>query len=792
LTLVSQLTETSGHDLRSSREATYKPIARELFRQFARCRGTDPPHGILVKRLAGWCFRHRVIVIGLWVLMLVLLAGVTKKAGKDYSDGFSLPGTGSSHAQSLLAQSSLREGSGDDTIVIRTLRPGTRVTDPAIQTAVQQALGRGTTAPYVASIRSPYSAGDQSQISTDQQTAYAVVSFTQPDQNFTKASIDPFVASVSSLRSSQVQVEFGGGAFQTLKGSPVSGSVAIGLAAAAVVLLLAFGSLLATLIPLLAAIFAVGAGIETVGLLSHVLSINSITPSVAALIGIGVAVDYALFVVTRHRKGLRSGLTPEQSAITALATSGRAVVFAGATVAIAMLGLLVLNIDFLTGVGLAAAITVAFAVAAATTLLPALFGLLGLRVLSRRERRRMATNDHADDPERAAGRNGPWMRWATFVQQRPALLSVAALMVMIVLLIPALSIRLGSSDQGNDPAASTTRKAYDLLAQGFGPGFNGPLLLVGHTTDQASTNAFTALTSTLKTTPGVASVTATPTAPGSGVSVLDVIPTTSPQSSHTTDLINQLRDTVIPAAEHGTSLHVYVGGQTAVFGDFASVLSSKLPLFLTVVVVLGCLLLMLAFRSIVIPLTAAVMNVLAAGAAFGVVVAVFQWGWGSAAIGLGKPGPIESFLPVMLIAILFGLSMDYQVFLVSRIHEEWARTKDTARAVRVGLAETGRVITVVVFLAFVLEGRRPIGEFGLGLAAAILLDALLLRTVLVPAAMQLLGDRNWWLPPWLDRILPHVDVDVDAVEPPTLSPSLDYVAPATLPAGPINRGDHAY
>ncbi|MGI8665041.1 MAG: MMPL family transporter [Jatrophihabitans sp.] len=750
-----------------------------------------------MKRLAGWCFRHRAIVIGLWVLMLMLLAGVTKKAGKDYSDGFSLPGTGSSHAQSLLAQSSLREGSGNDTIVIHTLRPGTRVTDPAVQTAVQQALARGVTAPYVASIRSPYSAGHQSQISADQRTAYAVVSFTQPDQSFTKAGIDPFVAGVSSLRSSQVQVEFGGGAFQVLKGSPVSGSVAIGLAAAAVVLLLAFGSLLATLIPLLAAIFAVGAGIETVGLLSHVLSINSITPSVAALIGIGVAVDYALFVVTRHRKGLRSGLTPEQSAITALATSGRAVVFAGATVAIAMLGLLVLNIDFLTGVGLAAAITVAFAVAAATTLLPALFGVLGMRVLSRRERRRLAPDNHSE-PRPTAERSGPSLRWATFVQQRPALLSLAALAVMIVLLIPALSIRLGSSDQGNDPAASTTRHAYDLLVLGFGPGFNGPLLLVGHTTDTASTNAFAALASTLKATPGVASVATPPTAPGSGVSVLDVIPTTSPQSGHTTDLINQLRDSVIPAAEHGTSLHVYVGGQTAVFGDFASVLSSKLPLFLTVVVLLGCLLLMIAFRSIVIPLTAAVMNVLAAGAAFGVVVAVFQWGWGSNAIGLGKPGPIESFLPVMLIAILFGLSMDYQVFLVSRIHEEWAHTSNTARAVRVGQAETGRVITaaaaimVVVFLAFTLEGRRPIGEFGLGLAAAILLDALLLRTVLVPAAMQLLGNRNWWLPSWLDRILPHVDVDVDAVEPSTPTPYTDHDAPATLAAGPNNSGDHGY
>jgi RND superfamily putative drug exporter len=446
------------------------------------------------------------------------------------------------------------------------------------------------------------------------------------------------VSTVSALRGHGLQVEFGGGGFQSLKGSPVSGSVAIGLAAAAVVLFLAFGSLLATLIPLLAAMFAVGAGIETVGLLSHAVSVNSITPSVAALIGIGVAVDYALFVVTRHRHGLRSGLAPEDAAVTALATSGRAVVFAGATVAIAMLGLLVLNVDFLTGVGLAAAITVGFAVAAAITLLPALFAVLGMKVLSRRERRRISTGTVDVNSD-----TGAWGRWAAFVQRRPALLSGLALAVMIVLLIPAFAIRLGSSDQGNDPPSSTTRQAYDLLASGFGAGYNGPLLVVGQTPDQRARVAFGELATTIGKTPGVASVVsaAASNAPASTVGVLVVTPTTSPQSTQTKDLITALRDTVIPVAERGTSLQVYVGGQTAVFQDFAAVLSSKLPLFLAVVIVLGCLLLMIAFRSVVVPLTAAVMNVLAAGAAFGVVVAVFQWGWGSDAIGLGKPGPIE-------------------------------------------------------------------------------------------------------------------------------------------------------
>jgi RND superfamily putative drug exporter len=718
-----------------------------------------------VSRLARWCYRHAGAVIVLWLVLLALLAGVGKKAGKDYADGFALPGTDSTSAQTLLASGVHRPGSGDDTIVFHSTDPGTPVTDPATTRTVGSALAAIARQPFVTAVTSPYGPG---RVSADRRTAYATVSFDRPDQALTKADITPLVSTASALRGPHLQVEFGGGAFQTLKGSPVSGSVGIGLAAAAVVLLLAFGSLPAVVLPLLAAVFSVGAGIEIIGLLSHTLSINSITPSVAALIGTGVAVDYALFVVTRHRTGLRAGLTPEQAAVTALSTAGRAVVFAGATVVVAMLGLLVLGVGFLTGVGVAAAITVAVAVAAATTLLPALFRLLGTRVLSRRERRRLgAAGPGGAKPARA----GSWDRWSSMVQRRPAVLGAAALLVMLVLVIPAFAIRLGSSDQGNDPAASTTRKAYDLLTEGFGPGVNGPLLVVGDTPDQAARTAFTALTGTVRQLPAVASVTAVPGPAGSTVSVLDVVPANAPQSTATTDLIDRLRVQVIPAAESGTTLHAYVGGQTAVFQDFADLLRGKLPVFLAVIVLLGMALLLIAFRSLVIPLTAAVMNLLAAGASFGVVVAVFQWGWGSDAIGLGRAGPIESFLPVMLIAILFGLSMDYQVFLVSRIHEEWQRTRDTGRAIRLGQAATGRVITaaaaimIFVFFAFVLEGRRPIGEFGLGLAVAILLDAVLLRTILVPAAMHLLGPANWWLPRRIARVLPHVDLDGEQTEP---------------------------
>ncbi len=715
-----------------------------------------------MSRVAGWCFRHRVLVLVLWLVAVAALAGATRAAGKDYTDGFSLPGTDSARATQLLSAAGQRPGSGDDTIVLHTSAPGRSITEPAVREQITATLNAASRQPLVTSIRSPYAPGASAQISADGRTAYAVVGFAQPDQNLTRPDIDPLVTTVSTLRSADLQVEFGGGGFQTLKGSPVSGSVAIGLAAAAVVLFLAFGSLLATVIPLLAAILSVGAGIEIVGLLSHVLSINSITPSICALIGIGVAVDYALFVVTRFRTGLRADLDPQQATVTALATSGRAVVFAGATVAVAMLGLVLLGVDFLTGVGVAAAITVTVAVVVANTLLPALFGLLGRRVLSRRERRRSGP---ADESSTSRG----WARWAGLVARHPVPLAAAAAMVMVVLLLPALSIRLGASDQGNDPASSTTRQAYDLLAGGFGAGYNGPLVIVGATTDPAARQAFTDLTTRLNDDPGVASATVVPP-PSATVAVLTVVSRTAPQSVATTQLIDRIRDQAIPTAERGTTLRAYVGGQTAVFQDFADVLAGKLPLFLTVVILLGFLLLVVAFRSLVIPLTAALMNVLAAGAAFGVVVAVFQWGWGSNAIGLGAPGPIESFLPVMLIAILFGLSMDYQVFLVSRIREEWQRSRDTTAAVRAGQAATGRVITaaaaimVLVFCAFVLEGRRPIGEFGLGLACAILIDALVLRTVLVPAVMQLLGRWNWWLPGWLDRILPGREVPIDSSE----------------------------
>jgi len=443
--------------------------------------------------------------------------------------------------------------------------------------------------------------------------------------------------------------------------------------------------------------------------------------------------------------------------------------------------MLVLNLPFLTGIAVSAAVMVVVSVIAASTLLPAMLGILGTRVLSRWERRRLATEGPHD-----VHAQGFWYRWARFVERRPGLPALVALAVIAALAIPVFSLRLGSSDQGNNPATSTTRKAYDLLAAGFGPGFNGPLQLVASTGSPGDARALARLAGTVGRTPGVATTAPLPAKPGGTVRIIQVIPATSPQDAQTSELIKHLREQIIPAAVKGTTLKVYVGGQTAMFDDFAHVIAGKLPLFLGVIVGLAFLLLLVAFRSVVVPLTAAVMNLLAAAASFGVVIAFFQWGWGSDALRLGKAGPVEAILPVMMLAILFGLSMDYQVFLVSRMHEEWLRTRRNRQAVTTGQASTGRVITaaatimICVFLAFAFGGRRVVAEFGIGLSAAVFLDAFVLRTVLVPALMHMFGRANWWLPRRVDRWLPHLSAE----------PAEDEVRDEPLTKEPVPVGVH--
>jgi RND superfamily putative drug exporter len=716
--------------------------------------------------LARWCFRRRAWVLVAWLALLVILGVLSRTAGATYSSSSTVPGTGSTTALNLLERAFPGHAGDQDTIVWRVGPEGVRA--PQVRTRITAMLDKVAAAPSVAAVISPYSARGAAQVSRDGTIAYATVVFDAQAASLPAPDVSRVIHLAEAARTPGLQVDLGGQAVENALRPSIGISAVVGLVAAAVVLFIAFGSLLAMLLPLAVAIGALATGLLAVGLVSHAVSIPSIGPTLATLIGLGVGVDYALFVVTRHRSNIKAGMSPEEAAVAALNSAGRAVLFAGTTVCIALLGMLVLNISFVSGLGIAAAITVLFTMFASVTLLPALLGFLGMRVLSRRERRRLAAAGPVHD-----GASGWWSRLAAFVQRHPLRLATAATAAMVVLAIPVLSLRLGSSDAGNDPASSTTRQAYDLLAEGFGPGFNGPLQLVATTGSPTDAAALAKLASTLKTEPGIAAVSAPIS--GQGATLISVIPTTSPEAAATSGLIDRLRDSIIPAAERGTTLHVYVGGVTAVFADFATVIGGKLPLFIGVIIGLGFLLLMLAFRSLLVPAVAAMMNLLAAGAAFGVMVAVFQYGWGLHVLNLGQAGPIESFLPVLMLAVLFGLSMDYEVFLVSRIREEWVATRDNRRAVSTGQATTGRVIIaaatimICVFSAFILSGQQLIGEFGIGLAAAVLLDAFILRTLLVPALMHLSGRANWWLPGWLDRILPHLSIE-PAAEPPAPSP----------------------
>ena len=708
--------------------------------------------------LARWCFHHRIAVVGLWVALLLALFGGYQAAGTSYSEEFSLPGMESTKALELL-QKELPASSGDSDQIVVHVDNGS-VKDAAVQTKVSAMLTEISKLPSVAGVTSMYSPEGATQVSADGKTAYATVAFDGLANELPVPDVEKVIDTAQAARGDGLEVELGGQAIEQVTQAPPGNSELIGIAAAAVILFLAFGSLLGMALPLIVAVAGVGSGLLAIGLLSHPISLSSIAPTLAALIGLGVGIDYALFIVTRHRAGLMSGLSSEEAAVRAVNTSGRAVLFAGGTVVIALLGLLVLRLNFLNGLGIGSAVAVAFTVMSALTLLPAMLGFFGHRLISKKQRQVLA-----EKGPRVAGSEGAWARWSVLVGRHKAVLSILVVVVIALMSIPTLGIRLGSSDAGNDKAETTTRKAYDLLADGFGPGSNGPLQLVAEVQSPADTTAFTTMLGAVKSDPNVASVQPLPAKPGATVAIAIVTPKSAPQDKATTELIDRLRDDVVPTAEKGSSLQVYVGGSTAIFKDFAKVLTDKLPLFLGVIIALGFLLLMVAFRSILVPATAAVMNVLAAAASFGVIVAIFQWGWGSSVLNLGGAGPVEAFVPVIMLAILFGLSMDYQVFLVSRMHEEWTHTGDNERAVRIGQAETGRVITaaavimIFVFGAFVLQGERVIAEFGIGLAVAVAIDAFLLRTVLVPALMHLFGPNNWWLPGWLDRILPHLSVE---------------------------------
>jgi RND superfamily putative drug exporter len=720
--------------------------------------------------LARWCYQHRFVVITAWIGLLIGLTVMSQAVKTSYDNSLTLPGTGSGSAQELLQRSASAQAGDSDQIVWQVSHGS--VTDPAIEQRMSAMLARVSHLPEVASVTSPYLPGGKVQVSRDGRTAYATVNFTQAANNLDNTDINRVIAVATAAREPGLAVELGGKAISNTEQAPLSSASLIGIVAAAVILVIAFGSLFAMALPIVTALAGVGSGLMLMAPLSHLMSVNGIAPILGALIGLGVGVDYALFIVTRHRRGLQSGLDPQQSTVQALNTSGRAVLFAGGTVCIALLGLLTIGLQFIDGLAVPAAITVVCTVAAAVTLLPALFGVLGLRVLSRRLQ--------ADGSGHAESGSGMWARWSRTVPRIPAVLASLGLAVMLVVSAPVLHLRLGFADASNDPTSSHTYKAYEMLAEGFGPGFNGPLLLVAQTHSAADRAAFDRLDRALTAVPGVAAVQTAPAQarPGAGptIEVTQVLPAAAPEAPATSTLINQLRNTVIPRYTHGTTLRVYVGGLTATFDDFAAVTSAKLPWLLAAIVGFSFLLLVLAFRSLLIPAITAVLNLLSAAASFGVLTAFFQWGWGTSAFGLGAPSPVEGYLPELVLAVLFGLSMDYQVFLVSRMAEEWSRTRDNARSVLAGQTHTARVITaaamimIAVFTAFVFMGQRDIAEFGVGLAAAVALDAFVLRTVLVPAVMHLCGRANWWLPRWLDRRLPHLAIEPPAQEQPDRAP----------------------
>ncbi|MFD5471374.1 MMPL family transporter [Streptomyces sp. NPDC127105] len=711
--------------------------------------------------LARWCVRHRLVVVLLWLLAFGGITAAASVTGSAYSNDYEVPGTESGRATQLLKEGFPGLGGDSDTVVWHTASGTVRA--PDVEQTMTRTLDRIAALPQVASVTSPYT--DQGvqgsdQISHDGRTAYATVTFTRPSQDITKPQAAAVVEAAKVAGTDGLQVELGGSAISLTAASGDHTAEIVGVLVAAGVLLIAFGSLAAAVLPIASALLSVGTAHAAIGLLGHTMTVADFAPMLGMLIGLGVGIDYALFIVTRHRRGLKRGLTPTEAVTNAVATTGRAVVFAGATVCIALLGMLILRLGFLNGVAVAASLTVVLTVAASVTLLPALLSFVGPRALSRRERRRLA--EHGPEPEVPTGFAA---RWSAFVERHPKALGVVALAVITVLALPTLSLRLGTSDQGNDPSTSTTRKAYDLVAEGFGPGVNGPLTLVTRVDGAEGRLALDNLDTTLRATEGVAAVTPATYNSSGTVAYLTVVPDSAPQSQHTSDLVQRLRTDVLPRAETGTALDLHVGGVTAGYDDFAGVIIGRLPLFVGVVVGLGCVLLLLAFRSLGIPLKAAAMNIAAVAAAFGVVVTIFQWGWGSEFLGLGRAGPIEPFLPVIMVSVLFGLSMDYQVFLVSRMYEEWLETGDNRRAVRVGLAETSRVINsaavimISVFLAFVLSGDRVIAMFGIALASAVALDAFVLRTLLVPALMHLLGRANWWLPRRLDRVLPRISIE---------------------------------
>jgi RND superfamily putative drug exporter len=701
----------------------------------------------IFSRIAGFANRHRWTALILWLVLLVGVWAGASQAGDRYRDDYSLPGTETQNALEVLKEHGAGNAWNTVDIVLHD-KAGLRAsgTEGAVAGMLKEVAGL----PGVVQVQSPY---EGSAISADGTVGYATVELDRPSENVPVSQSEKILDTAREIQKDGLQVELGGEAARKLGANQGSGAEGAGVFAALLILLFMFGTVIAASLPIITAVFAVGATLGIIVLASHQFTIASYSPYVMALVGLGVGIDYALLIFARYRAELVKDIDPEEAERRALEGAGRTVLFAGCTVIIALLGLVALGLGSLRGMALAVALTVLLTMLGSLTLLPALLAIFGKRFARQFTARaqKRAAKGRAEEGAR-------WRAWGEAVQRRPWAALVLPLVALGALAVPSADLRLGLADAGNDPDGTTSRVAYDLLAKGFGPGFNGPLVIVAEG-DNAVQAAGTAA-GTLKNTPGIALVNGPiPTEDGKAAMLL-AVPKTAPQDTATTDLVHRLRDDVLPGIGKQTKSEYLVGGATASVIDFSETIGGKLPLFVTIVIGLSILLLTMVFRSVLIPLKAALLNLVSVGAALGAVSLVFQHGWLGA-----DSGPIEAFIPTMIFAIVFGLSMDYEIFLVSRMREEWLRSNDAAKAVREGLAHTGAVVTaagavmIVVFGAFMLSPDRMLQQFGFGLAVAIFVDAVIIRCLVLPAAMRLMGRNAWWLPKALARVLPEVRVE---------------------------------
>ncbi|HWD84555.1 MAG TPA: MMPL family transporter [Solirubrobacteraceae bacterium] len=717
--------------------------------------------------LTRWCIAHRRPVAIAWILVAIAVSVAAQLVGRSYTTNYTLPGTQSQQARNLLQREFPTQGGDNDSLVFHT-STGTIYSAP-VRNAITRLLARAATLPHVDGVISPYSSIGAVQVSPDHRTAFAAVHYDKLATVLPANTGTALLTRIHRVHVPGLSLAAGGQVIENAEGFSIGPATAVGVLAALVILLMTFGTLLAAGLPLITAGAGLITGVAVIGLATQVMAIPNVAPNLALMIGLGVGIDYALFIVTRFRESYAELGDVTEATLQAMDTSGRAILLAGTTVVIALLGMFATGVAFMYGLSIASVVTVLLTLLASLTLLPALLSRFGARLAkpSRSERRRQADG--------RPPRESLWRRWSERVQARPWPLAVGSLAVMLLFVLPITGMRLQSSDAGHDAPGTSTHQAYDMLARGFGPGFNGPLAVVAELRGGGA-SSLPALRAAVAGASDVGAVSPPRISPSGRIAVLEAYPRSSPESAATTNLVNRLRDRVLPPLERQTGVRVLVGGFTAASIDFSHVLADKLPLFIGIVVVVSALLLFVIFRSLVIPLQAAAMNLLSIGGALGVTVLVFQKGVLAGPLGI-QPGPIEPWVPVLMFAVVFGLSMDYEVFLVSRVREEWVRRGDASSAVADGIAHTGRVISaaaaimICVFLSFLVGNERVLKEFGFGLAAAVFLDAMIVRCVLLPATLELLGPATWKLPRWLGDRLPEVNIEGSAARDDALIPS---------------------